>query len=80
MRAYRAHNASLNLRRSDLKTKSLTLERKVRRLVALTTGVEEAKVHEKAESLAVAIQSEDAEEMDMGRLREFLRNVEEGGE
>ena len=56
------------------------MERKLRRVVVLSTGIEEAKVVEKVDRLAAAIQSEEGEEMDMGRVREFLRRLgEEGG-
>ena len=80
VRAYKAHNSSLEARKNDLKTKSSVLEKKLRRVVALSTGIEEEKIDETAGRLAAAIQSEEGEEMDMGRLREFLRRLEEGGE
>ena len=79
VRAYKTHNSSLEARKIDLRTKSSVLEKKLRRVVALSTGIEEDKVDETADRLAAAIQSEE-EEMDMGRVREFLRRLEEGGE
>ena len=79
-RAYAQHNAILESRKQDLINQSSVLERKLRRVVVLSTGIEEAKVVEKVDRLAAAIQSEEGEEMDMGRVREFLRRLgEEGG-
>jgi regulatory protein SWI6 len=80
VRAYAAHNDTLDTRKQDLKTKSAILEKKLRRLVALSAGVAEDTLDTTADRLAAAIQSEEGEEMDMSRLREFLRRLEEGGE
>ncbi|KAI4153089.1 MAG: hypothetical protein LQ340_002516 [Diploschistes diacapsis] len=80
VRAYKAHNGSLETRKMELKTKSSVLEKKLRRVVALSTGVEEEKVDENAERLAAAVKSEEGKEVDTGRLREFLRRLDEGGE
>ena len=80
VRAYKAHNKISELRRHELNNRSSDLERKLRRIVALGTGVEEERVDETAGRLAAAIDSEEPGEMDMGRLREFLRQLEEVGE
>ena len=80
VRAYRFHNKNLESKKQALKTKSAILEKKLRRIVALSTGIDEAKVDETVARLDVAIQSEEGEEVDTGRLREFLRRLEDGGE
>lgn len=77
-RAYQKHNHTLEARKQDLSAKSTVLEQKLRRVVVLSTGIEEAKIDEKADRLAAAIQSEEGEEMDMTRVREFLRRLEDG--
>jgi hypothetical protein len=52
-----------------------------RKVVALCTGVPEDKVEESLPSLVAAVESEtqNVGEQDVGRVRDFLRKVEGGG-
>ena len=49
----------------------------MRRAVALCTRMEEEEVDKMVGGLVVAVESERGEEVDVGRVREFLRRVEE---
>lgn len=71
-----AQNKALEENMADLRSKSFELEKKLRRIVALSTNTEEDMVDDMVEKLAMAIESEDGEEVDIGRVREFLRKVE----
>lgn len=78
--AYEVTNQRLGLEETRLKSQSFELEAQMRRIVALCTGVEEAKVDEMLESLKAAVDSERWGEVDVGRVREFLRKVERAEE
>ncbi|KAI9872941.1 MAG: transcriptional regulator swi6 [Pleopsidium flavum] len=74
--AYREDNQGLRGQAKQLKSRSSELEEKYRRVVALCTGVEESKVEELLGSLVAAVESEKGEDVEVGRVREFLRRVE----
>ena len=78
LRAYQRHNDFLDENMGGLRAKSSGLERRLKRIVALSTGIEESKLDEMIGKLNAAIESEDGEEVDQARLREFLRRVENG--
>ncbi len=74
--AYRENNRDLRDQAKKLKSRSSELEEKYRRVVALCTGVEEGKVEELLGGLVAAVESERGEDVEVGRVREFLRRVE----
>jgi len=78
--AYQVTNKRLEQQKTQLKSQSFELEAQMRRIVSLCTGVEEGKVDEMLEGLQAAVESERGGEVDVGRVREFLRRVERGGE
>ena len=54
----------------------MELEKKLRRVVALCTGVEEEKLDIMIGGLITAVESEKGEDVEVSRVREFLRKVE----
>ena len=76
MTAYKTNNAGLREQAAQLKSRSVELEKKLRRVVALCTGVAEEKVDAMVGGLVVAVESERGEDVEVGRVREFLRRVE----
>lgn len=74
--AYRENNNLLREQSKQLKSRSSELEEKYRRVVALCTGVEDSKVEELLGGLVAAVESERGEDVEVGRVREFLRRVE----
>jgi len=74
--AYRENNNNLREQSKQLKSRSSELEEKYRRVVALCTGVEDSKVEELLGGLVAAVESERGEDVEVGRVREFLRRVE----
>ncbi|MCJ1479715.1 transcriptional regulator swi6 [Lambiella insularis] len=74
--AYQHHNASLEEYSTHLKSRSVELEKKLRTVVALCTGVEESKLDAMIGGLLQAVESERGEEVEVGRVREFLRKVD----
>ena len=78
--AYVRNNARLSMRAKALQSRSSELEVQLRRVVVLCTGVGEEKVDEMVEGLVAAVESERGEDVEVGRVREFLRRVERRGE
>ena len=74
--AYQAHNASLEGYTAQMKSRSVELEKKLRRVVALCTHVEENKLDTLIEGLITAVEGEKGQDLEVGRVREFLRKVE----
>ena len=74
--AYQTHNASLEAYTTQMKSRSVELERKLRRVVALCTNVEESKLDTMMEGLIDAVEGERGQDLEVGRVREFLRKVE----
>ena len=77
--AYRKHNARLEAEAKNLQCQSIGLENQLRKIVSLCTGVPEEKVDEMVDGLEAAIRSEGDDDVEVGRVREFLRKVEGGG-
>ena len=81
--AYAHQNSNLQQTADDLKARSSELQTMYRRVVALCTGVEESRVEEALPSLVAAVESErgvgHGGEMEVGRVRDFLRKVEPVG-
>ena len=74
-RAYATHNAGLDAQMAGLRGKSFALEKKLRKLIALSTGTAEDQVDVMLGPLRDAVESEGGEEVDYLRLREFLRKI-----
>lgn len=74
--AYRKHNARLEAKAASLQSQSSQLENQLRKVVSLCTGVEESKVDEMVDGLSAAVASEGGDDVEVGRVREFLRRVE----
>ncbi|KAI8941485.1 hypothetical protein NX059_002702 [Plenodomus lindquistii] len=69
-------NGSLLNRSRILKEKDGQLEQMYRKVVSLCTKVEEGRIEECLEGLVAALDSEEGEGVEVGRVREFLRKVE----
>lgn len=76
LEAYKANNARLEAEVKNLENQSSELEGQLRRVVALCTQVDEDKVDEMVEGLVAAVESERGEDVEVGRLNEFLRRVD----
>ena len=61
---------------TQMKSRSVELEKKLRKVVALCTGVAEEKLDSQIGGLLTAVDSERGEDVELGRVREFLRKVE----
>ena len=83
LNAYQAHNADLQKRADELRSRSGEVEAMYRKVVSLCTGVAEDKVEESLPSLVAAVESErgghGGGEWEVGRVREFLRRVDGAG-
>ncbi|KAL6702453.1 transcriptional regulator swi6 [Coniothyrium glycines] len=73
---YTTANAALLNRSRKLKEKDGQLEQMYRKVVSLCTKVEESRIEECLEGLVAALDSEEGEGVEVGRVREFLRKVE----
>jgi DNA repair exonuclease SbcCD ATPase subunit len=73
--------SSLQDHAKHLHSRSTEIEEMYRKVVSLCTGVPEDKVEESLPSLVAAVESEtqNVGEQDVGRVRDFLRKVEGGG-
>lgn len=79
LKAYGNTNARLESHAKELQSRSSELEGKMKRVVGLCTGVkDESKVEGMLEGLQAAVESERDEDIEVGRVREFLRRVEGG--
>lgn len=74
--AYKQNEENLNNIILKLKENSSSLESKFRRVVALCTGVEEAKIDDILDGLVQAVES-DPDEVDMTRVMGFLKKVDD---
>jgi regulatory protein SWI6 len=76
LETYTHSNAALLNRSRKLKEKDGQLEQMYRKVVSLCTKVEEGRIEECLEGLVAALDSEEGEGVEVGRVREFLRKVE----
>ena len=76
VKAYQAHNEGLERTAKELKSKSGELEERYKKIVSLCTKVEVESVDEVLDSLLQAVVSEQKENVELGRVREFLRMVQ----
>lgn len=77
--AYGRNNGRLETQSKSLQSRSSELEGQLRRVVAICTGVSEENVDGMVEGLVAAVESERGEDVEVGRVREFLRRVEGRG-
>jgi regulatory protein SWI6 len=80
VKAYQQHNEQLEERTRELKSKSRELEERYKKIVSLCTKVNVESVDEVLDSLLQAVVSEQKENVELGRVREFLRMVQGVGE
>ena len=78
-RGYVKTNRRLEARLKDLQSRSSVLEGQMRQVLALCTGLSEDKVEAMVEALMQAVESEREEDLDMARLRGFLRMIDSAG-
>lgn len=79
VKAYQQHNQTLENQARMLKARSSELEERYKKIISLCTGAEVGKVDELLDSLVQAVISEQKEmsdNMELGRVREFLRMVQ----
>jgi regulatory protein SWI6 len=76
LETYTHSNGALLNRSRKLKEKDGQLEQMYRKVVSLCTKVEEGRIEDCLESLVAALDSEEGEGVEVGRVREFLRKVE----
>jgi regulatory protein SWI6 len=80
VKAYQQHNEGLEQRTRELKSKSRELEERYKKIVSLCTKVDVESVDQVLDSLLQAVVSEQKENVELGRVREFLRMVQGVGE
>jgi regulatory protein SWI6 len=73
--AYQQHNADLENQAQDLKSRSQELEERYRKIVSICTGVEVDKVDNMLGNLVQAVESEQKDKLELGKVRDFLRMV-----
>ena len=78
--AYQRNNARLEAQAKKLHDQSSELETQLRKLVCLCLSLEEGQLDQLVGSLHTAVESEGGEDVDLARVREFLRKVEGLGE
>ncbi len=76
VKAYQNHNADLEGQAQRLKSMSHELEERYRKIVSLCTGVEMDKVDEMLGNLVQAVMSEQKDNVELGKIRDFLRLVQ----
>lgn len=74
--AYGASNKTLEEQLAALRRNSSEEEDQYRKIVCLCTGLDENHVENMLDGLIAAVESEGGEEVDITRVREFLRKVE----
>lgn len=78
--AYQKNNARLEAQAKNLQDQSSELETQLRKLVCLCLSLEEDQLDQLIGGLHTAVQSEGGEDVDLARVRDFLRRVEGLGE
>lgn len=76
VKAYQTHNADLEDQAHKLKSMSHELEERYRKIVSICTGVEVNKVDEMLSNLVEAVVTEQKENMELDKVRDFLRLVQ----
>jgi regulatory protein SWI6 len=80
VQAYQQHNEGLEQKTRELKSKSRELEERYKKIVSLCTKVGVESVDQVLDSLLQAVVSEQKENVELGRVREFLMMVQSVGE
>ena len=75
--AYQKNNARLESQAKKLHDQSSELETQLRKLVCLCLSLEEGQLDQLVIGLHAAVESEGGEDVDLARVREFLRKVED---
>lgn len=81
VQAYQTHNALLENEARGLKGRSSELEERYRKIISLCTGTPEDKLDDLLDGLVQAVISEQkdmASSVDLSRVRDFLRMVQQG--
>ncbi len=78
--AYQKNNTRLEAQAKNLHAQSSELEIQLRKLVCLCLNIEEGQLDQLIGGLHAAVESEGGEDVDLARVREFLRRVEGLGE
>jgi regulatory protein SWI6 len=73
--AFQQHNAQLESQADQLRSRSDELEERYRKIVSLCTGEKVDKVDEKLDGLLQAVVSDQKDELELGKVRDFLRLV-----
>lgn len=76
VRAYQQHNQGLENQAKGLRSRSTELEERYRKIVSLCTGAEVSKVDGILDNLVQAVVSEQKENVELGRVRDFLRMLQ----
>jgi regulatory protein SWI6 len=76
IKAYQQHNAGLEGQARQLRIMSEELEERYRKIVSICTGVEVSKVDAMVGNLVQAVMSEQKENVELDKIREFLRLVQ----
>ena len=76
VRAYLQHNQTLENQAKTLKSRSAELEERYREIVSLCTGAKTDKVDNILDNLVQAVVSEQKENVEIGRVRDFLRMLQ----
>lgn len=79
IRAYQQHNADLENQAQQLRRMSHELEERYRKMVSIATGVEESKADDMLDNLIQAVKSEQKDNVELGKVRDFLRMVQGTG-
>ena len=77
--AYKSNNDALEQQVRDLQSKSSQLSSKYRRVISLSTGVDEDQVDTLLANLLRAVESEQ-HDVELSRVRDFLQRVDGGGD
>lgn len=80
VKAYQQHNSDLANQGQRYKSTSQDLEERYRKILSRCTQVEVDKVDEKFDSLVEAVESEQKDHLELGKVRQFLQTVAPRGD
>lgn len=76
---YQQNNERLDAQARDLRCQSSELEGTLRQIISLCTGMEEGRIEKMMVGLNKAIEAETGDDVEVGRVRNFLRKIEGEG-
>ena len=76
VKAYQKHNQDLEAKSQQLKKTGIELEERYRKMIVACLHINPDEIDEKLPALLMALHSEQKEQLDMGRIRDFLRMLE----